>query len=191
MLIIVNIVISIVSFANSLFQLSNDFPFCDVELSGLFSRGPNVTAFMYNELKRSENKQAVTNSKSISSSAQKIKKLKPTCIETDQAQSKSSRSSAQQSEEVNHTEKSRHIKSSRSSAQQMKEVKRTANGKGQTHSKLKMSSKQQIDDIKRAPSRTITIPRNASDSKIPNHIFWTNEQCPAKQNTCVSVKRTR
>jgi len=126
---------------------------------------------MYKELKRSAHQQAQTNSKSISSSAQKIKKLKPTCIETDQAQSKSSRSSAQQIEEVNRTEKSRHIKSSRSSAQQMKEVKRTANGKGQMHSKSNMPSKQQIDDIKRAPSRTITTPRNASDSKIPNHIF--------------------
>ena len=145
---------------------------------------------MYKELNRSAHQQASTNSKSRSSSAQEIKKLKPTCIETDQAQSKSSRSSAQQIEEVNQTEKSRHIKSSRSSAQQMTEVKRTANGKGQTHikyvkanSKSMISSAHQIEQLRLREMHQI--------AKIPNHIFWINEQCLARQNTCVSVKRTQ
>ena len=65
---------------------------------------------MYKELKRSAHQQAQTNSKSISSIAQEIKKLKPTCIEIDQAQSKSSRSRSQQIEEVNRTDKSMHVK---------------------------------------------------------------------------------
>ena len=32
-------------------------------------------------------------------------------------------------------------------------------------------------------SKTLTASRNAPNSKSPNYIFWTNEQCPAKQNT--------
>ena len=32
-------------------------------------------------------------------------------------------------------------------------------------------------------SKTLTVSRNAPNSKSPNYIFWTNEQCPAKQNT--------
>ena len=135
----------------------------------MFLRVPNVTAFMDNELKCSAQQQAQTNSKSISSSAHKIKKLKPTCIETDQAQSKSSRSSAQQ----------------------IKEVTRTANGSGQTHSKSKISSKKQINYIKRTPNQTMTAPRNAPDSKNKNRICWTNEQCSTKQNIYGPAERTK
>ena len=46
---------------------------------------------MYNELKCIACQQAQTNSNLVSPSAHEIKKLKPTCIETDQAQIKSSR----------------------------------------------------------------------------------------------------
>ena len=81
----------------------------------------------------------------------------------------------------------------------MKEVKRTAYGRGQahskresqTHSKSKMSSKKQINYIKRTPNQTITAPQNAINSKNQNHIFWTNEQCPAKQNIYGPAKRTK
>ena len=73
----------------------------------------------------------------------------------------------------------------------MEEVKRTANGSGQTHSKSKMSSKKQINYIKRTPNQTMTAPRNAPDSKNKNHIFWTNEQCSAKQNIYGPAERTK
>ena len=43
----------------------------------------------------------------------------------------------------------------------------------------------------RAPqSETFTAPQNAPNSKIPNYIFRTNEQCPSKQNTYGFAKRT-
>ena len=137
------------SLAHSLLHISDCLLVFDVERSRLFLRAPNFTAFINNELKCSAQQQAQTNSKSISSSAHKIKKLKPTCIETDQARSKSSRSSAQQINEVTCTEKSTHIKWKRSSAQHTEEVKRTANGrvKRTAHQRCQARSKSIISSV--------------------------------------------
>ena len=195
-----NILIATGSLAHSLLHISNGIPFCDVGSFALFSRASDVTAFMYNELKHSANQRPQTNSESISSSAQRIKQLKPTWIKTEQTQSKSSSSSKQQIEEVTRTERSRHSKRKRSSAQYNTEVKRTAYHKGQAHSKWKRSSEQQMEEVKRTANqryqahsetnKTLRALRYAPESQNPNYICWTNARCPAKQNTYGPVKRT-
>ena len=51
----INFFIAIRSLTNSLLHISNDIPFCDVGLSGLFSRASDVKAFMCSERKHSVN----------------------------------------------------------------------------------------------------------------------------------------